>query len=56
MENNIKKNYINFRKINNRYILFDDKSEKQISINNNFNKLSNSNLYKENKIYNSNYF
>ena len=54
--NNIKKNYINFRKINNRYILFDDKSEKQISINNNFNKLSNSNLYKANKIYNSNYF
>lgn len=52
----LNKEFLKFRKINNRYLKFNDKSEKQININDNFNNFTKPNVTKPNYIYNSNFF
>ena len=52
----LNKDYLKFRKINNRYLKFNDKPEKQTIIGENFNKYNKYNLTKQNNVYNSNYF
>ena len=52
----LSKEFSKFRKINNRYLKFEDKPEKQINISDNFNKFNKSNLTKFNNVYNSNFF
>ena len=50
------KDFLKFKKINNRYLKFNDHPDKQIGISDNFNIFNKSNLIKANNIYNSNYF
>ena len=52
----LNKEFLKFRKINNRYLKFNDKSEKQMNINDNFNNFTKPNVTKPNYIYNSNFF
>lgn len=52
----LNKEFFKFRKINNRYLKFNDKSEKQMNINDNFNNFTKPNVTKPNYIYNSNFF
>ena len=52
----LNKEFLKFRKINNRYLEFNDKSEKQMNINDNFNNFTKPNVTKPNYIYNSNFF
>ena len=52
----LNKDYLKFRKINNRYLKFNDKPEKQTIISENFNNYNKYNLTKQNNVYNSNYF
>ena len=52
----LKKEFLKFKKINNRYFKFTDKPEKQTNITDNFNKFNKQNLVKSNNIYNSNFF
>ena len=52
----LNKEFLKFRKINNRYLKFNDKSEKQMNINYNFNNFTKPNVTKPNYIYNSNFF
>ena len=50
------KDFLKFKKINNRYLKFNDQSHKQTGIGDNLNSFNKSNLTKINNIYNSNYF
>ena len=52
----LNKDFLKFKKINNRYLKFNDKPEKQTGISDNFNIFNKSNLTKSNNIYNSNFF
>ena len=52
----LNKEFLKFRKINNRYLKFNDKSEKQMNVNDNFNNFTKPNVTKPNYIYNSNFF
>ena len=52
----LNKDFLKFKKINNRYLKFNDKPEKQTGISDNFNIFNRSNLTKSNNIYNSNFF
>ena len=50
------KDFLKFKKINNRYLKFNEHPDKQAGISDNFNLFNKSNLIKTNNIYNSNYF
>ena len=52
----LNKDFLKFKKINNRYLKFNDKPEKQTGISDNFNIFNKSNLTKSNNIYTSNFF
>ena len=52
----LNKDYLKFRKINNRYLKFNNKPEKQTMMSENFNNFNKYNLTKQNNVYNSNYF
>ena len=52
----LNKDFLKFKKINNRYLKINDKPEKQTGISDNFNIFNKSNLTKSNNIYNSNFF
>ena len=50
------KDLLQFRKINNRYLKFNEKPEKPTNIRDNYNKFNKHNLIKSNDVYKSNYF
>lgn len=52
----LNKDFLKFKKINNRYLKFNEKSERQTNISENINKFNKHNMTKLNNVYNSNYF
>ena len=52
----LNKDYLKFRKINNRYLKFNDKPENKANISENFTKFNKPGMTKMNNVYNSNFF